>query len=599
MDKLNIVNLIESNPITKLSNTFNNKLLIKIKEQFNDIQQQLFISSFYCYLNYDQTKDFIIDLDNIWSWLGFSQKDKAKRLLEKNFKMNIDYKILLYPQSEQKLGRGGHNKEIIMLNIKTFKLFCIKSSTKKASEIHEYYIKLEQLLQDTILEECNEFKLQLNKKNIELQINEKEYALKNHKIFLQAYENKNVIYIFKLYETTYSKSEKENRFTIKIGSTNSIKDRLINILSVFNFNAFLLQVVEVDYYIKFERFLHNHEFIKKYYHPVEMKNKNISKETYLVNQEELDEILKIIDLNKNKFKNNDLIIEEIKLKTEELKKVNESLSFEKELLSLEKEKIILKQKELEQELFNKTQEIINNNLTEPDVISENITNCNYMIKERKNGKNTPKIYKYNPNDLKTPIKVYDSPIDVEREYENISLSQLKRSANNNTIYKDFRWLSLNRNDKLPESIPETKITKHKSPDIKYIAMIDIKQTKIMEVFANQKDAVEARNMKSKSFTRAIQNNSISSGHYWKFFDDCSEEMKKNFLLTSKLPEKYVSKISKHVEQIDPKTNLVIATYSTNREVCKKFQMSVLSLKKASDTQNIHHGYKWKIKETVI
>ena len=217
---------------------------------------------------------------------------------------------------------------------------------------------------------------------------------------------------------------------------------------------------------------------------------NISKETYLVNQEELDEIFKIIDLNKNKFKNNDLIIEEIKLKTEELKKVNESLSFEKELLSLEKEKIILKQKELEQKLFNKTQEIINNNLTEPDVISENITNCNYMIKERKNGKNTPKIYKYNPNDLKTPIKVYDSPIDVEREYENISLSQLKRSANNNTIYKDFRWLSLNRNDKLPESIPETKITKHKSPNIKYLAMIDIKQTKIMEVFANQKDAIE-------------------------------------------------------------------------------------------------------------
>jgi hypothetical protein len=590
MEKLNIVNLIELNPITKLSNTFNNKLLNKIKEQFNNTQQQLFISSFYCYLNYDQTKDFIIDLDNIWSWLGFSQKAMAKRSLEKNFILDLDYKILLCKSADQDSMHGGHNKEIIMLNIKTFKLFCIKSSTKKANEIHEYYIKLEQLLQDTILEECDEFKLQLNKKNIELQVNKKEYELKNHKMFLQAYENKNVIYVSKL-------NEIENRFTIKIGSTNSIKDRLINISSVFNLNSVLLRVVEVDNYIKFERFLHNHEFIKKYYHPVEMKNKNISKETYLVNQEELDEILKIIDLNKNKFKNNDLIIEEIKLKTEELKKVNESLSFEKELLSLEKEKIILKQKELEQELFNKTQELVNNNLTKPDSITENITNCNYMIKERKSGKNTPKIYKYNSNDLKTPIKVYDSPIDVEREYENISLSQLKRSSNNNTIYKDFRWLSLNRNDKLPESIPETKITKHKSPDIKYIAMIDIKQTKIMEVFANQKDAVKARNMKSKSFTRAIQNNSVSSGHYWKFFNDCSEEMKNIFLLTSKLPEKYISKISKNVEQIDPKTNSIIATYCSNREVCKKFQMSVLSLKKASETQNIHHGYKWKIKET--
>lgn len=128
MEKLNIVNLIESNPITKLSNTFNNRLLNKIKKQFTDTQQQLFISSFYCYLNYDQTKDFIIDLDNIWQWLGFSQKAMAKRSLEKNFTMDLDYKILLCHTADQDSMHGGHNKQIIYLNIKTFKLLCIKSS---------------------------------------------------------------------------------------------------------------------------------------------------------------------------------------------------------------------------------------------------------------------------------------------------------------------------------------------------------------------------------------------------------------------------------------------------------------------------------------
>jgi hypothetical protein len=35
-------------------------------------------------------------------------------------------------------------------------------------------------------------------------------------------------------------------------------------------------------------------------------------------------------------------------------------------------------------------------------------------------------------------------------------------------------------------------------------------------FINQKEACEARNLKSRSFTRAIQQNSISSGHYWNF-----------------------------------------------------------------------------------
>ena len=56
-------------------------------------------------------------------------------------------------------------------------------------------------------------------------------------------------------------------------------------------------------------------------------------------------------------------------------------------------------------------------------------------------------------------------------------------------------------------------------------MIDIKQTKILDVFATQKEACEARNLKSRSFTRAIKQNSISSGHYWNYFDDCDDEMK--------------------------------------------------------------------------
>jgi len=44
--------------------------------------------------------------------------------------------------------KGGHNKEIIMLNIARFKKFCLKAGTKKADEIHEYYIKLEETLHE-------------------------------------------------------------------------------------------------------------------------------------------------------------------------------------------------------------------------------------------------------------------------------------------------------------------------------------------------------------------------------------------------------------------------------------------------------------------
>ena len=81
---VDIVNLIESNPITKFSGDYHSKLVEKIKNNFTNYEQQLFLSSFYCYLKYDSKNDFVIDLDNIWGWLGFHQKYEAKRCLEKH-----------------------------------------------------------------------------------------------------------------------------------------------------------------------------------------------------------------------------------------------------------------------------------------------------------------------------------------------------------------------------------------------------------------------------------------------------------------------------------------------------------------------------------
>jgi len=56
---LDIVNLIDKNSITRLSKDYESKLLMKIKENFSNNQQQLFVASFYCSLNYDPKKDFI------------------------------------------------------------------------------------------------------------------------------------------------------------------------------------------------------------------------------------------------------------------------------------------------------------------------------------------------------------------------------------------------------------------------------------------------------------------------------------------------------------------------------------------------------------
>ena len=95
MTSLNIVDLITNNPITRLTETHNHNLLNKVKNNFNETEQQLFIASFYSFLNYHKTDDYIVDLDNIWQWLGFTNKANAKKLLLQYFLQDKDYKILL------------------------------------------------------------------------------------------------------------------------------------------------------------------------------------------------------------------------------------------------------------------------------------------------------------------------------------------------------------------------------------------------------------------------------------------------------------------------------------------------------------------------
>ena len=72
-----------------------NKYIERIKSTFTNTEQQLFLSSFYCYLNYDQEKDFVVKLNDIWKWLEFSRIDHCKRVLEKHFVKDLDYKIEL------------------------------------------------------------------------------------------------------------------------------------------------------------------------------------------------------------------------------------------------------------------------------------------------------------------------------------------------------------------------------------------------------------------------------------------------------------------------------------------------------------------------
>jgi hypothetical protein len=110
---------------------------------------------------YEEYKPFTIDLDDIAYWLE-TRKADLKALLTQYYSKNLDFIIikqsLLRKSPEQNIGSGGHNKNLVLLTPDCFKMLCMRSKTKKADKVREYYIEIEKLIdkyKDIIIKENN------------------------------------------------------------------------------------------------------------------------------------------------------------------------------------------------------------------------------------------------------------------------------------------------------------------------------------------------------------------------------------------------------------------------------------------------------------
>jgi phage anti-repressor protein len=270
MESFDVVDLIENNPITKLSSTYQNKLLTKIKTKFTESEQQLFVASFYGFLKYDPNNDFVIDLDDVWKWLDFSTKQKSKMLLEAQFVKDTDYIILLNRQVKQSdHTRGGHNKEIFMLNVSTFKKFCLKAGTKKADSIHDYYIKLEGLLHEVVQDESAELKLQLEQNQIQLDKSEKTAQKIREKTLLEQFgRNTQCVY----YGSIDNLSD-TNEKLIKFGNSNNLAGRVAQHRETYT-NFRLLNAFKVDNKLQVENEMKEHPLFSERQRTITIKSKN-------------------------------------------------------------------------------------------------------------------------------------------------------------------------------------------------------------------------------------------------------------------------------------------------------------------------------------
>ncbi len=623
-----IVNFIEKNPLSRLSKEYESQLINKIKNSFTISQQQFFLTNFYNFLNYNDTTDFIIDLDNIWKWIGFSRKDPAKRLLDKFFVKDIDYKIMTHPTVEQNQ-HGGQNKEQILLTINCFKKFCLKADTKKADEIHDYYVKLERLLQETIMEETDELKKQLQIKNSEIIKIKKEFKnelkINRHEILLETYKDKRCLYIGEI---------EENKF-IKIGSSKEINGRYIQLKNKYD-HFYFLDIFECNNFREVEENILTDPIIKKNLYRKSIKN-SISKEIVLLNDEfTFNHLITIVKkyINESFFLTPQQIIEKKKLDIEEKKLNIEEKKIEQNKLFINLIHNNIDNGNLNLVLNNLLQNIstninndnINNdninddninddninddninddninddnindnNINDDNINDDNINddniidNINFIKYKNPNAK---KIQKIDPHNIKNIIKVYDSMTYLIRSPENkgFTKSSILNAIHTKKIYKNFRWVFVNHGD--DENISHAKPTVEKkfhSTSVYTILKLNSTKTEIINSYETKEKLKSELLISHRTLNKIINNKLLYNNCYYVEEHNCPIDLINNYKNEIK---KNISCHSVRIKQINL-YNKNETIFNSLSEIYTKVGITPGSVRNAIKNNNVLAGCKWE------
>lgn len=176
---INFSELVKSSNTT-LSLNLQNQLVERLNTNFTEEEQRWYVANLYMYMNYNQTDDYPINLENVFKMIGFANKGNAMKTIQSNFTEGEDYKKLLFRMEKQvkngkDLGGAGLNKEDVMLNVDTFKNLCMLAKTERGKQIRKYYVKLENVYNELVKEEIGQKQLEIQKQK-ELLEKEKQTA---------------------------------------------------------------------------------------------------------------------------------------------------------------------------------------------------------------------------------------------------------------------------------------------------------------------------------------------------------------------------------------------------------------------------------------
>lgn len=390
-----------------------------------------------------------------------------------------------------------------------------------------------------------------------------------HFTLLDMYNNKRVVYFGIV-------GYIDGKILLKIGYTDDIRTRSKG--HEADYGEFsLVKVMEISAHEEFERWLHKHDYLckHKYRHPIKLDG-STSIEVYLLDDHEQQTVFNIASRKVYSFRHYDVVQQKIQL----IKLFND----------------LNKLKE-DQQLTEKLA-VLDTYLDEVKIDPSEVDPVLLLADHRKYTQaRGPKVQAYNDNGTlyKTYISIKSAKIAVKG-----SNTQLKKAIEECNIYCGYRWLSLPRAmpDDTIQALPPTRDISRKSVKSVMIAALNLNETKIEKVFANQRMVMKEYQVKAGTVSSAIKRHNRSNGFYWVKWDDVSQELKDEFLEHNSLPKPFIRSNAKPINQYHPVTNVLIATYPNVTAVLDEYKMGRKKLFDAIETNMFAKGYRWRYADDV-
>jgi phage anti-repressor protein len=561
-----------------------NGLMARLEREFTTEEQGLFLQSFSAYLNYSPT-DFVIDLEDMWEWLGYTEKGKSKNLLVKQFTEGKDYIIERACSSEQARlvapQNGGQNRQSIMMSMRTFKELSMLAETKKAKDVRKYYLTMEEVLMTHLKEREADSVLKLMETQAScagqtlLLENKLAKALADQRFersraLVDAFDHMDLVYA--MHVMTFP----DGSILVKIGLTrcdSGLRDRVGDVSAMFGLKVAVMDVYPCEKCGAFEKFVKGHGKVMPHRYSELVNGKCKNTEVFRLPDPSLYAgVKRMMQMEVSKYERRN--VRELELIVEEKR-----IRMEVGKTALEENKVALLAKMQPSMLF----EAMKLMYAPATVVVPSMPEASTQLTEPQ-----PSGADASPT---TSSEREGGLVEAVRD-EDVSFSQIKVAAEGCTVVKGRRWQLVPR-DMQGENIPMPETVAHQVKKTGDIAVMTADGARVIDVKCTQAEIgnMDIVNVSGSAVCMALRDGTKAGKQIVQYWDTLSTDVQDVWLADHTLPVRGAYGRSKAVLRTCTSSGEV-QKFASLEFLRKKTGVTTRTVKASARNNSAHNGYSY-------